>query len=72
VDRIERAAEDADFFDLSCCWIPWGLIGPVLVFLKDQDFSLTLALKIPDGAKHMSGGWDLRSELMAASLERCV
>ena len=44
----------------------------MLVFLKDQDFSLSLALKIPDGAKHVSGGWDLRSELIAASLERCI
>ena len=33
---------------------------------------MSLALKIPDGAKHVSGGWDLRSELIAASLERCI
>lgn len=43
-----------------------------MVFLKDQDFSLPLALKIPDGAKHVWGGWDLRSELIAASLEHFV
>ena len=49
-----------------------GLIRPVMVILKDQDFSLPLAFQIPDGAKHLAGGWDLRSELSAASLERLV